>query len=128
MGSGLRIAIADDELDIREYLTYILTRMGFIVTAVAQNGRELLEACLANMPDLVITDIKMPEMDGLEASAKLYSHSPLLIILMSANNLEEAVRCADLPHITGFLGKPIRTDTLKKALHEALDRWKEKKR
>jgi len=60
MNRHLRIAVADDELDMRDYLQAILPCFGHIVVAVASTGRELVEKCRAERPDLVITDIKMP--------------------------------------------------------------------
>src|SRR5260221_8306371 len=65
MNQSLRIAVADDEADMRDYFQVLLPRLGHSVVAVAQNGRELVEKCRAAEPDLVITDIKMPEIDGI---------------------------------------------------------------
>jgi two-component system, response regulator PdtaR len=69
MSQALRIAIADDEPDMRDYFQQVLPRLGHTVVAVAQNGRELVELCRTKNPDLVITDIKMPEMDGIDAAS-----------------------------------------------------------
>ena len=55
----------DDEADMRYYLQKILPLLGHEVVAVAENGRQLVEQCRASHPDLVITDIKMPELDGI---------------------------------------------------------------
>src|SRR5688572_4370810 len=63
MTTPLRIAIADDEPDLREYLQETLTDLGYQVVAVAATGQELVDLCRTTNPDLVITDIKMPEMD-----------------------------------------------------------------
>lgn len=58
MSKGLKIAVADDDRDMREYLDEILPRLGHEVVAVADTGRKLAEQCRAARPDLVITDIK----------------------------------------------------------------------
>ena len=55
MSHSLRIAIADDEPDMRDYFQEVLPRMGHTVVALAQNGRELVDLCRATNPDLVIT-------------------------------------------------------------------------
>ena len=68
MSRALRIAVADDEPDMRDYFRTILPRLGHEVVAVAETGRELVEQCRATRPDLVITDIKMPDMDGIDAA------------------------------------------------------------
>ena len=54
MKAGLRIAVADDEPDMREYFEKCLKRLGYQVVAVAENGRDLVEACRQTQPDLVI--------------------------------------------------------------------------
>ena len=54
---------------MRDYFRKILPRLGHQVVAAAQDGRELVEQCRATKPDLVITDIKMPDMDGIDAAA-----------------------------------------------------------
>ncbi|MEX2027765.1 MAG: response regulator, partial [Pirellulaceae bacterium] len=62
MNRSLRIAIADDEIDMRDYLARILPRMGHKVVSAAATGQELIEHCRQFHPDLVITDIRMPEL------------------------------------------------------------------
>jgi CheY-like chemotaxis protein len=71
MNGSLKIAIADDELDMRDYFQQILPLLGHQVIAVARDGRELVDLCAATRPDLVITDIKMPDMDGIEAATRI---------------------------------------------------------
>ena len=68
MTRTLRIAIADDEPDMQEYYRTILPALGHVVVAVADTGRELVQKCRDQQPDLVITDVKMPDMDGIEAA------------------------------------------------------------
>ena len=65
MKKSLRIAVADDELDMREFFQRMLSRNGHQVVSVAENGRQLVEQCRELQPDLVITDIKMPDLDGI---------------------------------------------------------------
>ena len=71
MTRSLRIAVADDEPGMRDYYQEILPLLGHQVACVAQTGRELVERCRDARPDLVITDIKMPDMDGIDAVVEL---------------------------------------------------------
>ena len=84
MDRHLRIAVADDELDMRDYLQAILPCFGHLVVAVASTGRELVEKCRQERPDLVITDIKMPDMDGIAAAGQICKDFPIPVILVSA--------------------------------------------
>jgi len=75
MTSSLRIVIADDEPRMRDYLWQSLERLGHQVVGAARTGRELIEQCRAQQPDLILSDIKMPDMDGIEAASHIYRSS-----------------------------------------------------
>jgi CheY-like chemotaxis protein len=85
MEPALRIAIADDELDMRQYLQKVLSRMGHTVVSVAQTGQQLVEQCRMGRPDLIVTDVNMPEMDGIEAAVRICRQTPLPVILVSGH-------------------------------------------
>lgn len=68
---------------MQEYFEKILPRLGHEVVSVAENGRQLVEHCRDLQPDLVITDIKMPEMDGIEALRQIKERRPELPVLLS---------------------------------------------
>lgn len=108
MKLSLRIAVADDEADMRDYFKKSLARLGHQVVAVSQNGRDLVEQCRAVSPDLVITDIKMPELDGIDAASQIYRERPVPIILVSAFHDADLIQRAEADHILGYLVKPIK--------------------
>ena len=80
MSQSLRVVVADDEPDMRDYFRKGLLRLGHQVVAAAADGRELVEQCRALRPDLVITDIKMPELDGIDAATQIYRERPVPVI------------------------------------------------
>lgn len=84
MTSVLRIAIADDEPLVREYFCKILASIGHDVVAVASNGVELIECCRRELPDMIIADVRMPEMDGDEAIRRISPQMTIPFILISA--------------------------------------------
>ena len=122
MTESLRIVVADDETDMRDYFKKILPRLGHVVVAAAENGRELIERCRTHRPDLVITDIKMPEMDGLDAAVALYKEQPVAIILVSAHHDPDLIRRAEADHVMGYLVKPIKQSDLGPAIALAIRR------
>jgi CheY-like chemotaxis protein len=74
------IVVIDDEASIRRTLGAVLERAGYTVL-VAADGREGLELCAAAAPDLVITDIQMPGVDGIETIAALRALYPLVPVI-----------------------------------------------
>ncbi len=125
MTRSLRIAVADDEPDMRDYFTTILPRLGHEVIYAAGTGRELVELCRLAPPDLVITDIKMPDMDGLEAAARIYKQSPVPVILVSAFHDADFIRRAEADHILAYLVKPIKQADLEPAIAIAMRRFEQ---
>jgi two-component system, response regulator PdtaR len=125
MTRALRIAVADDEPDMREYFQKSLGRLGHKVVAVAENGRELVEQCRALAPDLVITDIKMPDMDGIDAAVQIYRQRPVPVILVSAFHDATLIERAEADHILGYLVKPIKQADLEPAISLAVRRFEQ---
>jgi len=113
---ALRIAVADDEPDMLAYYQKCLPRLGHQVVSIAQDGRELVEQCRTTRPDLIITDIKMPQLDGIEAATVIYRERPVPIILVSAYHDEELVRRAEEDHVVAYLVKPIKQADLQTAI------------
>ena len=81
-----RVLVADDNADMREYLTRLMQAAGYEVTAVV-DGRQALDRVRAEMPDLVVSDVMMPRLDGLELVAALRTDSrtaAVPVLLLSA--------------------------------------------
>ncbi|MDB5350308.1 MAG: response regulator with putative antiterminator output domain [Planctomycetota bacterium] len=125
MSRALRIAVADDEPDMQDYFRTILPRLGHIVVAVSGTGKDLVEQCRVTRPDLVITDIKMPELDGIEAAIRLYRDTPVPVILVSAFHDAEFIRRAEADHILAYLVKPIKQADLEPAITIAMQRFEQ---
>ena len=121
--AALKIAVADDEPRVRDYYREILARLGHEVTCAAGTGRVLVQGCQTLRPDLVITDIKMPELDGIEAAIELSGDAPVPIILVSAYHDDQLLERTRAGNIFGFLVKPFKQDDLKAAIAIALQRF-----
>ncbi len=125
MTRSLKIAVADDERDMRDYFQQILPLLGHQVVGAAQNGKELIALCAQLHPDLVITDIKMPDMDGIDAAMKIYHNGPIPVILVSAYHDPEFIRRAEADHILAYLVKPIKQSDLEPAIGIAMRRFEQ---
>src|SRR5690606_5447251 len=89
MPKSLRIAIADDEPEVLQYFVQALGRGGHEVVVAAADGFELVSRCRMERPDLLITDIRMEGMSGIEAMQELAKDGPLPTILISAHHRVE---------------------------------------
>jgi response regulator NasT len=122
---SLRIVVADDEPDIRDYFRKILPRLGHQVVAIVADGRALVEQVRTGRPDLVITDIKMPELDGIDAANIINQENPIPIILISAYHHPELTERASGDHFMGYLIKPIKQADLEPAIALAMRRFEQ---
>jgi response regulator NasT len=123
MSQPLRIVVADDERDMRDYFRKVLPRLGYQVLAAAENGRELIELCRQLRPDLVITDVKMPEVDGIDAAVQINREGPVPVILVSAHHDPDTVARAQADHAMSYLVKPIKLADLEPAIALATSRF-----
>lgn len=111
-----RIAIADDEVDMRDFLRKVLVRMGHDVVVSAENGQQLVTECRRTNPELIITDFKMPERDGLSAIEELWQQHPVPVIFISAYPDELARSSILQSPLTTVLVKPIKKVDLEPAI------------
>ncbi len=126
MGTSLRIAVADDEPDMQEYFEKVLPRLGHQVVAVAENGKQLVEQCRKLRPDIVITDIKMPELDGIQAATEIFNCGLALpVILVSAFHDQQLIERAEANHVMAYLVKPIKQADLEPAIALAMRRFRQ---
>ena len=116
MRRSLRIAVADDEPDMREYYRDILPDLGHEVVGVASNGADLVKMCAAGGVDLVITDIKMPELDGIEAAQRIGRTAGVPVILVSAYHDKDLIERAEQAATWSYLIKPIQRGSLEAAI------------
>jgi two-component system, response regulator PdtaR len=116
MTKCLRIAVADDEPDVRDYFRVILPRLGHAVVAVASTGRELVEMCQQNVPDLIIADVRMPDMDGDVAVHQICQSQPTPFILISAYSKPTGMLEGFGAVNKAYLTKPIKRDDLENAI------------
>src|ERR671933_124448 len=104
----MRVLIAEDETIIRLDLRGLLERAGHEVVAEARDGQEALELARTTEPDLVIMDVKMPRLDGIEAARRMLADRPLPIVLLTAFDQPELVARAGDAGVFSYLVKPFR--------------------
>ena len=118
-----KILLVDDEAHIRKYVSLIIKQLGRPVTiSEAGNGEEALVAYQANKPDLVLLDVNMPQMDGLETLDKLLELDPdcVVIMLTSLANRETVERAMERGAVN-YIRKDTPKEEIAKALAETID-------
>ena len=103
---SLRLVIADNESIIRMDLREMLEDAGHEIVGEAVNGRKAVELTRMHRPDLVIMDIKMPEMDGITAARKISEEKIAPVLLLTAFSQPEIVEQAKDSGVLGYLVKP----------------------
>lgn len=122
---GLRIAVAEDDPDHRQMLLRALEQLGHEVLGVAETGRQLAELCETNDPDLVITDIQMPDIDGLQAAKEITAIRPVPIIVVTSHHDQDLIDRAMQDHVLAFLVKPVTSANLAPSIALAQQRFHE---
>ncbi|MEX5269449.1 response regulator [Kocuria sabuli] len=118
-----RVLVVDDQPLMLEALkSFFSAEPGFDVIGTASNGREAVDRCLASDPDVVLMDMKMPVMDGIEATREITSRSPRskVLALTTFSTLEFVVP-ALRAGAAGYLVKDARPDEIITAVHQVLD-------
>jgi AmiR/NasT family two-component response regulator len=123
--SQTRIVVADDESIIRMDLREMLAGLGYLVVGEAGDGLTAVNVAREVRPDLVIMDIKMPEMDGIEAAKVLTEERIAPVLLLTAFSQQELVRRAGEAGVVGYLVKPFGETDLAPAVEIAIARFKE---
>ena len=123
----LRIVVADDEAIIRLDIREMLIDAGHDVIGEAANGEDAVAMTRALNPDLVIMDVKMPQMDGLTASKIITDDQLAPVLLLTAYSQKEIVEQAKGSGVLGYLVKPVREEQLFPAIEIAVSRFEEMK-
>jgi two-component system, response regulator PdtaR len=120
-----RIIIADDESIIRMDLREMLGHLGYDIVAEAADGRTAVELARKLLPDLVIMDIKMPDMDGISAADELGKGRVAPVVLLTAYSEQSLIGRAKDAGVCGYLVKPFRETELMPVIELALTRFGE---
>src|SRR5579875_306289 len=122
---SLKAIIADDEQLTRTIVRARLEKLGHQVLGEAADGLQAVEAARLYHPDVIVMDIKMPVMDGIEAARQIMTQNPCAILFLSSFNEEELVEQAGETGALAYLMKPFRKEDLGPALEIAVRRFRQ---
>jgi response regulator NasT len=120
-----RVIVADDESIVRMDLREMLESLGYLVVGEAGDGESALHLSRELKPDIVIMDIKMPGMDGIEAGRTLTEERIAPVLLLTAYSQQDLVERAKEAGVMAYIVKPFHEADLAPAIEVALQRWDE---
>ena len=120
-----RILIAEDETIIRLDLRDLLERAGHEIVAEARDGEEAVLFARTHEPELVVMDVKMPRLDGIDAARKILGERPVPIVMLTAYGQDDLVHRAVEAGVFAYLVKPFREQDLVPAIATAKARHAE---
>lgn len=121
----MRILIAEDETIIRLDVRTLLEKAGHEVVAEARDGEEAVALAAEHDPDLIVMDVRMPHLDGIEAARQISDRRPVPIVMLTAYAEEDLVTRASEAGAFAYLVKPFREVDLLPALNTARARFEE---
>jgi response regulator NasT len=120
-----RVIVADDEPITRQDISEMLTGLGYVVVGEVGDGRSAVNLARELRPDVVVMDIKMPSMDGIEAARILTEERIAPVLLLTAYHEQDLVERAKEAGVVGYVVKPYREADLAPAIEVALARFQE---
>ena len=120
-----RIILAEDDAVIRLDLKEELERQGYLVVGQVGDGQSAVNLARELRPDLVVMDIRMPEMDGIAAAELLTREKLAPVLLLTAYSEDDLIERARNAGVVHYVTKPWRQSDLKPAIEIALSRFKE---
>lgn len=119
------IVVAEDNKILNRELTRVLEKLGYTVAASVEDGDKAVQQTLMHKPDVVLMDVSMPVMDGLEAAAEIQRQCPTPIVILSAYDSQEIVEQAGKNGVGAYLTKPPEPEQIERAFTIAVARHKD---
>ena len=119
---AMRVVIAEDDFLVSVEIERILKSKGCEIVGKASNGNEALELVKSLHPDVVLMDIKMPELDGLEASRLIQESCPTPVVVLTAHETEDFLEKASSVGVGAYLVKPPHPGDLERGISIAMAR------
>ncbi len=120
---AIRVLIADDDVLVVESIRDMLKRIHCVAAGEAVNGQQAVEMTQALQPDVVLMDIRMPEMDGIEAAQLIQQQCPTPVVLLTAYQTPELVARASAAGVSAYLDKSASERELERAIAIAIARF-----
>ena len=122
---SIRCLIAEDEFLVRKEIERCVRQVGFVVAAAVGSGEAAIEATVEKRPDVVLMDIQMPGMTGLEAAGRIQQRCPTPVVVLTAHESSGLVSEASDMGVGAYLTKPPHPSEIERAVVIAMARHKD---
>lgn len=122
---SVRVLIVENNYLVSEMVKGLLVKLGYTVVGKAADGTQAIKLTQELQPDVVIMDIKMPDMDGIEATQKIYDRQPTPVVMLTAFDDRELVERASVAGAGAYLIKPPKAAELARAITISMARFKD---
>jgi two-component system cell cycle sensor histidine kinase/response regulator CckA len=119
----IRVLIAEDDYLTGEMIKEMLKEVGYTVIGKAVDGLQAVEMTESAQPDVILMDIEMPDMDGIEATRLIQKHRPTPVVMLTAYEKEELVAEAGAAGAGAYLVKPLNVREMARAITIAMARF-----
>ena len=120
---NIRVLIVEDDFLVGETVRGVLEDIGYQIIGRAMNGLQAVEMTQTLRPDIVLMDLQMPDMDGIDATRRIQENSPAPIVALTAYDTPELVEKASQAGVGAYLLKPPNGKELERAITIALARF-----
>jgi two-component system, sensor histidine kinase and response regulator len=121
----IRILIAEDDFLLAQEIERTIRKMGYTCAGIASNGEMAVAMVPETNPDIILMDIKMPVMDGLEASRQIQEKYPTPVVALTAHESHDLVEEASKSGIGAYITKPLQPELIERAVTIAIARHKD---
>jgi len=123
--NAIRVMIAEDDFLVAEEIARIVRNKGYQLVGEAATGAEAVTMAGDLRPDVILMDVKMPEMDGIEASRRIQQQHPTPIVILTAYETTELVTKATEAGVGAYLIKPPRPSSIERCITIAMARHRD---
>lgn len=120
---AIRVLIAEDDYLVRTLLKGILFQLGYTIAGEAADGEKAVELTCSLRPDVVLMDIAMPKLDGVEATQKIQASCPTPVVVLTAYEASDLLERASAAGASAYLLKPPNAGQIERAIITALARF-----
>ncbi len=125
LNKKLRILVAEDDFLVSEEIIRIINKIGHEHIGTAPNGQKAIELTESLKPDLILMDIKMPRLDGIEAAREIQKRIPTPVVILTAFETKDLVELAAEAGVGAYILKPAQPDNVERAIMIAHARQKD---